>query len=329
MFLKSKKTILFLLLSYFILPIQVLAYSKELIVGGNSIGITVRTNGILIVGTYKVNGEDLALKANLKAGDQIKEVNGENVTNVDEMVKAFSKSEANEAVITFMRNNLPKQTKLKLVKDQDVFKTGLYVKDQISGIGTLTYIDPNDKSYGALGHEISDANTGTMLEIKDGKIFSSTVTSIEKSTDGVPGSKNATLDVKKVEGNIAKNTTGGIFGTYQGKIPDEEVLPIAPASEVTKGEAYIKTVINGKEVKNYAINIIKVGRETKNKIKSILFEVTDDELLKQTGGIVQGMSGSPIIQNGKIVGAVTSVVVNHPTRGYGILIEDMLEEAEK
>ena len=328
-FLKIRKTMLFLLLTYFILPINVLAYAKELIVGGNNIGITIQTDGILIVGTYSVRGKDLALDAGLKAGDQIKKVDGIKVSSIDDMASIFTKSQDYEVDITYLRNNISKNTKLKLVKENDIYKTGLYVKDQVSGIGTLTFINPKDNTYGALGHEINDSNTGTMLEIKDGKIYSSTVTSIEKSSDGTPGSKNATLDTKKIQGDVLKNTEGGIFGTYTGKIPDEEKMAVATSDEVKTGQAFIKTVVNKNIVKKYEINIIKVKKDSENKIKSILFEVTDDELLKQTGGIVQGMSGSPIIQNDKIVGAVTSVVVNHPTRGYGILIEDMLEEASK
>ncbi len=325
MFLKFRKTMLFLLLTYFILPQNVLAYAKEVIVGGNNIGITIHTDGILIAGTYSVNGKDLT---SLKAGDKIKEVDGIKVSSINDMVSVFSKSNDNEVDITYIRDDILKHTKLKLVKESDIYKTGLYVKDQISGIGTLTFIT-KDNTYGALGHEINDSSTGTMLEIKDGKIYSSTVTSIDKSSSGTPGSKNATLDTRQIKGDVLKNTEGGIFGTYTGKIDNGEVLEVASYNEIKVGKAFIKTVVSKNEVKKYEINIIKVKKDKENKIKSILFEITDDELLKQTGGIVQGMSGSPIIQNNKIIGAVTSVVVNHPTRGYGILIEDMLEEAEK
>ena len=272
MFLKFRKTMLSLLLTYFILPIQVLAYSKKLIVGGNSIGITIQTNGVLVVGTYLVNGKDLTKESGLKAGDQIKEVDGIKISSIDDMASAFTKSEDSTVNITYMRKQQLQNTKLSLVKDDDIYKTGLYVKDQVSGIGTLTFIDPKSKIYGALGHEIGDTSTGTMLEIKDGKIYSSTVTSIDKSSDGTPGSKNATLDTKQIQGDVSKNTIGGIFGKYTGKIDDEETLEVALKDEIKIGPAFIKTVVNKNEIKQYAINIIKINKNTDNKIKGIVLE---------------------------------------------------------
>lgn len=179
----------------------------------------------------------------------------------------------------------------------------------------------------AISHEIIESNTGQMLEVKDGKILKSTVTNIERSENGNPGSKNAKLDYDQVEGEISENTSSGIFGTYTSSLPDKKVYKVANPSDIKKGEAKILTVIGGEEVKEYKINILKINESDKNN-KNILFEITDQELLEKTGGVVQGMSGSPIIQDDYIIGAVTHVVVDDPKKGYGIFITNMLEEGE-
>lgn len=229
-------------------------------------------------------------------------------------------------IITYLRGNKTNDTSLKLSKSSDnIYKTGLYVKDSISGVGTLTFIDPNTKLFGALGHEIIEKNTGQKLEIKDGKIYSSTVTGITRSDIGKPGEKAARYDSSDIFGNVKENTTSGIFGNYTSTIPDKKLYKVAKEDEVKTGNATIFTVIDGNTIESFAINILKIN---KNTTKNILFEITDSRLLRNTGGIVQGMSGSPIIQDNFIVGAVTHVVVDDPTKGYGIFITTMLEEAE-
>ena len=219
-------------------------------------------------------------------------------------------------------------TTLSLNKDENnMYKTGLYVKDSITGVGTLTFIDPNTKLFGALGHEILEKNTGQKLEIQDGKIYSSTVTGVTRSNIGKPGEKNAKYDSKKIFGNIFENTTNGIFGSYTGNIPEKKLYKVGTIEDAFIGNAKILTVVEGSNVEEFEINILKINK-TDNISKNFLFEVTDKELLKTSGGIVQGMSGSPIIQNDYIIGAVTHVVVDDPTKGYGISIIKMLEEAE-
>ena len=203
----------------------------------------------------------------------------------------------------------------------------MYVKDQINGIGTLTYIDPATKRFGALGHEIIETTTAQKFEIKDGKIFDATVSNIEKSIDGRAGEKNATYDKTTTVGEIDNNDITGIYGNYQKEITNEEQIEVGKIDEVTKGKATIRTVINDNEVKDYEINII--GIDPTSKTKNILFEITDQNLINKTGGIVQGMSGSPIIQNNKIIGAVNYVIVNDTKKGYGIFITKMLEEGDK
>ena len=327
-FKKIKNNILLtLIFTLLIIPNYALAYSDYIVAGGENIGIELNSKGVIIVGTYEVNGINPAKEANLRAGDKIIKINNKDVINIEEMLKVIENSNNKSNIkITYLRGNKTNDTSLKLSKSSDnIYKTGLYVKDSISGVGTLTFIDPNTKLFGALGHEIIEKNTGQKLEIKDGKIYSSTVTGITRSDIGKPGEKAARYDSSDIFGNVKENTTSGIFGNYTSTIPDKKLYKVAKEDEVKTGNATIFTVIDGNTIESFTINILKIN---KNTTKNILFEITDSRLLRNTGGIVQGMSGSPIIQDNFIVGAVTHVVVDDPTKGYGIFITTMLEEAE-
>ena len=328
---KHRKIITFylLLLTNIIMPLNVFAYSDYIIASGKNIGIELKSKGIIIVDTYKVNDMDPAGDAKIQSGDKIYSINDIEVTSIEEMLDTINKSNDKTSVkIGYLRGNKKMTTTLKLIMDSDnVYKTGLYVKDSINGVGTLTFIDPETKLYGALGHEIIEKTTGQKFEIKDGKIYSSEVTGINPSGDGEPGEKNARYDSSDIFGNIKENSTSGIFGEYTSIIPKEKLYKVSKPDNIELGKASILTVTSGIDVKEYSINILKVMKDN-NSNKNILFEVTDNELLKLSGGIVQGMSGSPIIQGDKIIGAVTHVVVDDPTKGYGIFITNMLEEAE-
>lgn len=329
-FKKFKKSFLVLLLSLFIIPINAFAYSDYLIAGGENIGIEINSKGVMVVGLYKVDNLYPATEAGLKVGDIIVSINDKNILNIEDMVTEINEHKTEGTIkIGYKRDELLKNTNLKLYRDETgVYKTGLYVKDSISGIGTLTFIDPKSKIFGALGHEITEKSTGQILEIKDGKIYESNVTSIDSSKNGVPGEKNAEFHYEKVNGTIVENTAQGIFGNYTGNIDDRETYQVANPNEVQKGNAKILTVLEGQTIEEYDISIIKIDKDINQKTKNIVFEITDQELLEKSGGIVQGMSGSPIIQNHKIIGAVTHVVVDNPKKGYGIFITNMLEEAE-
>ncbi len=327
-FKKIKNNILLtLIFTLLIIPNYALAYSDYIVAGGENIGIELNSKGVIIVGTYEVNGINPAKEANLRAGDKIIKINNKDVINIEEMLKVIENiNNKSNVKITYLRGNKTNETSLKLSKSSDnIYKTGLYVKDSISGVGTLTFIDPNTKLFGALGHEIIEKNTGQKLEIKDGKIYSSTVTGITRSDIGKPGEKAARYDSSDIFGNVKENTTSGIFGNYTSTIPDKKLYKVAKENDIKTGNATIFTVIDGNTIESFAINILRIN---KNTTKNILFEITDSRLLKNTGGIVQGMSGSPIIQDNFIVGAVTHVVVDDPTKGYGIFITTMLEEAE-
>lgn len=316
-----------LLLTLF--PSIVFAYSDKIILGGDNIGINVHSKNVMVVGFYKVEDSYIGEDAGLKVGDLITKINDISVSSIDQMISIIdSKKELGNIKISFLRNNKTMDTTLELKKDSNnVYKTGLYVKDQINGIGTLTYIDPNTKIFGALGHEIAEKATMQKVEIKDGTIFESEITGIIKSENGTPGSKEAKFYSDQINGTINKNEESGIFGIYANDLPNRDVVEVEEPENVKLGSAQIRTVIEGKEIKMYDIEIIDIDRN--NPTKNILFKITDQQLISKTGGVVAGMSGSPIIQNDKIIGAVTHVVVNDPEKGYGIFITTMLEEGEK
>ena len=324
MFLK-KNVYNFLFLLLFI-PLRLYAYSDYIIASGENIGIKLMSDGIIIVGTYDVGGNNPATEAGLKVGDIIEKVDNTEVNSIDEMIAKINDSRSNDVSITYKRNNEIKDTTLNLDKTSGNVKTGIYVKDSITGIGTLTYIDPKTKIFGALGHEIMEKSTSKIMEINGGTIFPSTVTGIVKSGDGIPGEKNATFDLSKTDGKVLENTNKGIFGEYISDIDDKKLYKVVDYKDVNLGKAKIKTVLSENNVGEYDINIISVTNS--DKIKNIVFEITDKELLDKTNGIIQGMSGSPIIQGDNIVGAVTHVVIDNPLKGYGILITNMLEEGE-
>ena len=325
---KLKNKLLLLILLITMIPINTLAYSNYVIASGETIGIEVNSKGVLVVGFYEVDNTYLAKDAGFEVGDKITQVNNESVDSISSMVDALEKQTTNEIEFTISRNKEEKTISMALQEDENkVLKTGLYVKDQINGIGTLTYIDPETKRFGALGHEIIETTTAQKFEIKDGKIFNATVSNIEKSRNGTAGEKNATYDKTTTAGEIDNNDITGIYGTYQEEIANMETMEVGTKEEIKEEPATIKTVIEENKTEEFNINIIRI--DTTSKTKNILFEITDEDLLNKTGGVVQGMSGSPIIQNDKIIGAVNYVIVNDTKKGYGIFITTMLEEGDK
>jgi len=319
-----KKIYLLLLLVLF--PLNVLAYSNKVVLGGQNVGIALQSDGVMVVGFYKVNNLLNASKLNI--GDYILKVDDIFVNTTDELIDAIEKNVRDSSVkITYRHINKILETNLKLEEVNGIYKTGIYVKDSLKGLGTITYIDPESKIYGCLGHEIIESNSNKKIEIKSGNIFKATVTSITKSSNGSPGTKNAKFYTDKVYGDIRKNVTQGIYGIYNLEIDDDNLIEIEYMDNVKNGQAYIYTALDDNIVKPYEINIIKTDKNSN--IKNFYFEVVDENLLNKTGGIVQGMSGSPIVQNNKLIGAVTHVSVDSVSKGYGISIVNMLEEGEK
>jgi len=216
-----------------------------------------------------------------------------------------------------------------LAKTSTGYKLGAWVRDSMAGIGTITYVDPETGNFGALGHGICDVDTGTLMPFDNGSIMGSAVVSVTKGKAGAPGQLCGAFDLKEDSGVLYKNTQQGVFGciTDQALYADEKAYEIAGASEVEEGNVEIISNVNGTEVEHFDGRIIKL-LEDDGSSKNFMLEITDPDLIDRTGGIVQGMSGSPIIQDGKLIGAVTRVLVNDPTRCYGIFIENMLEAAE-
>lgn len=318
----------FLIFLLFIIPINTFAYSSYIIPGGQTIGIEVNSKGVLVVGFYKVDNRYIGRDAGFAVGDSILKVNGNSVENIKSMVNTINSLNTENIEFTVSRNNTEKKINLELKKDSEgVLKTGLYVKDQINGVGTLTYIDPKTNTFGALGHEILESTTAEKFEISDGKIFDAKVTGITKSRSGKAGEKNAAYDKSNVYGTIKSNDITGIFGKYTENYANENALEVGSSDNVRTGKASIRTVIKNNEVEDFEINILRL--DDNSKTKNILFEITDEKLLNETGGVIQGMSGSPIIQDNKIIGAVNYVIVNDTAKGYGIFITTMLKEGDK
>ena len=324
---KNLKKFLILFIFLISIPINALAYSDKLILGGNNIGIEVKTKGLLVIGLYEINNNLIANSSGIQAGDYILEVNNNEVKTTLDFTNEITKDDDKKEIdVKYIRKGKSYNTKLKLENVDGEYKTGLYVKDKISGIGTLTFIDPNTKKFGALGHEITSKETNEALNIDNGYIYYSYITGITKSTNGNAGEKEANYANEKKYGIVNKNTKSGIFGDYTSSFDNSNLYEVASVNEIKEGNAKIYTVIDGENLESFDIQIEKLN--LKDDTKNIVFKITDSNLIDKTGGIVQGMSGSPIIQNNKIVGAVTHVIVNDPTRGYGIFITKMLEESE-
>ena len=320
----NKKLLLFINI-LLLFPLNIYAYSNKVIIGGETIGIEVKSNGVYVVGFYEVNNKNIGQDAGFKKGDIIKKINDIEVKNLLNLNNVLSNEQ--EYIFEVERNNKIEIIKMKPVEENNVIKTGLYVKDTINGIGTLSYIDPETKIFGSLGHEIFESTSKEKFEIGEANIYKAEVSSIKKSERNITGEKNASINKEKVIGTITKNEISGIYGKYEEIEENSEIKEVATKEEIRKGKAKIRTVINKEEIEEYNIEIISINEQ--DSTKNILFKVIDNKLLDKTGGIIQGMSGSPIIQNDKIIGVVNYVIIDDETKGYGIFITTMLEEGDK
>lgn len=311
----------------------------KVIPGGQSIGVKLNTLGVLVVGHHQVNTAEGKQSpgeiAGVQVGDIITEING---TKIEEMndVTPFIESSGKTGKplnLVIYRDNQSHKAKLYPLKDEgdQAYRIGLYIRDSAAGIGTMTFIEPQSQKYGALGHVISDMDTKKPIVVHDGEVMRSTVTSIEKGNNGNPGEKRARFSSDRViVGDISRNSPFGIFGRLNQGMSNgiaDKPLPVALSHEVKEGPAKILTVVEDDKVEAFDVKIVSTIPQKFPATKGLVLKVTDPKLLEKTGGIVQGMSGSPIIQNGKVIGAVTHVFVNDPTSGYGVHIEWMLNEA--
>lgn len=312
---------------------------KKLIPGGQSIGVTLHTKGALIVGISEIvnnRGESVnpAQDAGLRAGDVIESVNGMQVDDADHLSKMINQTTSEQVTLGIKRGDQEFTAVITPQQDayDNVYRLGVWVRDSTAGVGTLTFYDQQTGGYGGLGHAITDLDTGEELSVREGQIISSKVIDIVRGEAGTPGELKGYFNPDNAIGSILKNTEYGIYGLSYNKMSNSlypDGLPVAKQSEVHEGPAQLLSTVDDEGIKAYNCMISNVVPQSEPAQKSFLITVTDEELLRKTGGIVQGMSGSPVIQDGKLIGAVTHVFVNDPCRGYGIYIEWMLNELYK
>lgn len=311
--------------------------AKLLVPVGKTVGITAELKGISVINTAEfetVDGKALspAKNAGIKAGDIILQINGKDVNSAEELSSVTNKTEGEPVTVSFLRNGSLKTVELKAEKNSDDGKycIGIWIKDSASGIGTLTYFDPETYVFGALGHGMCTQDR--LTEINGGSLLNAEIASVRRGEKGTPGELVGVFSESSSRlGEITLNTASGIFG----KLTDDseryalnKALEAAERSEIREGAATVISNIQDGQSEEFDIEIEKINKD-KNDAKCMIIKITDPTLIEKTGGIVQGMSGSPILQNGKLIGAITHVFVNDPTRGYGIFIENMLAEADK
>ena len=296
----------------------VMAGDDDYYIGGAPIGLSISTDGVIVISD---EGDSC-----LKEGDIITKINGSKIDDVDDIEEALSSTD--EAEVTFLRKNKEVKALVKVLKDDEKYRLGLVVKDNITGVGTLTFVNKDSGEYGALGHAVVDEAGGNVVPVKEGKVYSCNLIGINKGQKNNPGQLRCLfLQNDKNKGDIVGNGKFGINGTMKdvdGLVDKNLIAKIGGRLSVTPGKATIISDISGIK-EEYEIEIIKANYQKKANDKSLVFRVKDKRLLNLTGGIVQGMSGSPIMQNGKIVGAVTHVFLSDPTKGYGVYADWMLQ----
>ena len=309
------------------------------ILGGRSIGVKMDVEDVLVVGLEEIktaDGEETnpGLKAGLQIGDIILAIDGSEVHSASDVMAIVENTEKESVRLKIARKNEIRYLDVEPVKSAEdgKYRLGVWVKEKTAGIGTLTYYRPYDGTFGALGHGITDAETGSVLKVAEGQLLDAQVMSLKEGRKGQPGEiKGIFYEADKPLGELSKNTEYGIFGkAYTDLSSEEYATPVhtADPDEVKKGDAWILTTLEKDHVEKFKIKIEKINENDPDSVKNMVIRVTDKDLIEKSGGIIQGMSGSPILQNGKIIGAVTHVFVNDPRRGYGIFISNMLRMSE-
>lgn len=328
---ENERTKKMTLMLYGIFPIKDITVSRleapSLIPSGEPFGLKMLTDGVIVTDYGSVESAygqySPAKEGGVQVGDIIVKVNGKEVNTGNQLTETVQQNGA-ETKLTIIRKGermtvtvIPRQSKV-----DGLYKLGIWTRDSCAGIGTLTYYDPANNSYGGLGHSVCDGDTGELLPLLSGEKVPVCINSVVKGINGSPGELCGTFMSESSTGSILLNTECGVFGISE-KLPKAHSMPLGFKQEIEIGEAEIMTTVEGMTPKSYKITIEKVNYNSESSVKNMVIRITDKELLSKTGGIVQGMSGSPIIQNGKIVGAVTHVFVNDVTRGYGIFAENM------
>ncbi|MCQ2425834.1 MAG: SpoIVB peptidase [Lachnospiraceae bacterium] len=298
--------------------------ARLLIPGGMAFGVRIETRGVIVVGITKTGRRSPAEEADIRVRDVIVAINGKEVNSADEVTDAVSNSGGAPLRFTVSRGG---KTAVKILTPEKSaeggYKAGIWIRDGTAGIGTVTFIDPSDGSFGGLGHGICDVDTGELVPLRTGTVTGVTIAGVKKGVKGIPGELKGYLTADE-DGSLFSNTAVGVFGRLN-EIPDAQPIEVADRNEVREGPAGILCTLDGSGIGSYDVTISSVDRSG-SETKSFLITVTDSRLIGKTGGIVQGMSGSPVIQNGKLIGAVTHVLVSDPEKGYGIFIDRMLSE---
>ncbi len=310
---------------------------EELIPCGQVVGIKVNTAGILVLGVGEFEtkgGQASPCKGIIETGDLIISCNGKNLETKEDLRNCVEENSTNHLELKVLRKGVEKAVEVEPVYSQseETYKIGLWIKDSTQGIGTITYIHPDTGSFGALGHGITDADTHRLIPVKDGELMEAAITRIKKGVKGNPGEISGVIDYDEASiiGEVSQNSPLGIYGKVNQNLIKRQTLPAIPIAfqdQVHEGKASVLIDLTGKGVKEYEVEIQKVSKYSNEPSKSMVIKIIDEELLKLTSGIVQGMSGSPILQDGRLIGAVTHVFIQDPTRGYGIFIENMLEHS--
>lgn len=306
---------------------------------GNIIGLKLYTQGVLVVGKSQIEGEDNKIykpyeSSGIDEGDSIIKINNETISNTNELLKCVSKYKGKEMNITFIKNGEEKNGIIKPVKvSNNLYKLGLWVRDSAAGVGTATFYEKNSNTCATLGHSIQDIDTGKIVEISTGEIVTSKIDKIEKGEKDNPGRIEGNIENSAIVGKIYSNTEFGIYGNVINRstlnINEQKEMKVATRNEIKTGKASIMCAVENENVKEYEVQIQKIFKANNSNNKSMIIKITDKNLLEKTGGIIQGMSGSPIIQNGKFVGALTHVLVSDPTVGYGVFGDIMLNQIKK
>lgn len=306
---------------------------------GNLAGIKLYTNGVLVVGMSEI--QDIFGKkykpyenSGIQEGDRLITINNNAISNTEELIKKVNQSNGNELKLKYIHDQDTKECLIKPVKtSNEEYKLGLWVRDSAAGIGTVTFYEPKTQNFGALGHGIADIDTEELINISSGEFVTTKILNIVKGEDGIPGRIQGTVENQQKIGTITKNTKFGIYGTVNNisslNIDSSKEMDLALRDEIKLGKATIMSTLENNKVEEYEIEIEKIYKNNNSNNKSMLIKVTDQRLLEKTGGIIQGMSGSPIIQNGKFIGAITNVLVNNPQEGYAVFGDIMIKEMKK
>lgn len=303
---------------------------------GRAVGIKLFSDGVMVVGLSEVTTDEgnsaPAKDCGLQAGDIITHINSEEVDTIEEVYTLLQGLEGDQMTVRAMRGETQVQVTTQAVQcsTDGSYKLGAWIRDSMAGIGTMTFYDPETGCFGALGHGVNDVDTSQLMPLQSGGIMYAEVTDVLKGASGSPGELHGAIEVTQELGDLYANTGNGVFGHLTQESMTDDLTPIAVATrdEIEVGAASILSNIAGNEVTEYQVEVSKIYPDSDSDSRDMMITVTDPALIEATGGIVQGMSGSPIIQNGKIIGAVTHVFVNDPTCGYGISIEEMLETAQ-